>query len=117
MEQQLLRTQPKSEPATDAQLSPVSIITKMQETAQTVMSFAKNGNGKTRPSKPLKFRFHKDGSISVRCEGHWHHDQELSPALYLSAPAAVRRRIVKQEFETGRPLVSGSPVLLERRDT
>ena len=115
MEQQPLRTQPKSEPATDAQLSPVSIITKMQETAQTVLPFAKNGNGKT--PKPVRFRFHKDGSISVRVDGHWQYDRELSPALYLSAPAAVRRRIVKQEFETGRPLVSGSPVLLERRDT
>jgi hypothetical protein len=78
-----------------------------------------NGEGIRQP-KPLKFRFHRTGEISVRVNGKWYHNQELSPAIYLSAPAAVRRRIVKTEFEIGRPLVSGSAVLIcqpeERRE-
>jgi hypothetical protein len=86
----------------------------MQVIQQTLLPLAGNGNKKTRPPKPLKIRFHKSGEISVRVDGIWHHDQQLLPALYLSAPAAVRRRVVQNEFITGRPLVSGSPVLIRR---
>jgi len=88
----------------------------MQKTThQIVTPLFSNGNSnhngeKTRPPKPLKFRFHKNGAISVRVNGRWFRDQQLSPAIYLSAPAAIRRRIIKNEFETGRSLVSGSAV-------
>lgn len=89
-------------------------------TDQIVAPLESNGNSNNgegiRQSKPLKFRFHKDGTISVRCHGRWLHNIELDASLYLSAPAAVRRRIVKTEFWTGRPLVSGSAVLVGRRN-
>ena len=119
MEQPLLRIQPKNEPARASQLSPALIITKMQESTQTVTPFAKNGNSNNHQSKPLKFRFHKDDTVSVRVNGHWIHGQQLDPRLLLSLPAATRqaamKRVVAIEFKTGRPLISASPVLVSNR--
>jgi hypothetical protein len=72
-------------------------------------------NGEPKTKRPLKFRFHRNGEISVRVDGRWHHDQVLSQSVYLSAPAAVRQRIIKAEFQDGKPRVLGSAVLVGRR--
>ena len=60
-----------------------------------------------KPAKPVKFKFHLDGSISVRVNGKWFHGQELDQRLYLSWPGEVRRRVMKRlvlaEYRDGRP--------------
>lgn len=68
--------------------------------------------------KPVKFRFHVDGSISVRVDGRWHHGQELDQRLYLSFPGEIRRQIMKRivalEYADGRSRIEGSAVVVSR---
>jgi hypothetical protein len=91
-------------------------VLKDQQSVMPLRSNGKKNNGEAvRQSKPFKVRLHKNGTISARVGGRWYHNEELPRALYLSALAATHRRIVKQKFKTGRPLVAGSPVLLGRR--
>jgi hypothetical protein len=90
---------------------------------QTLLPFAARGkqklaasNGQSAKPKPVKVRFRRTGKIAIRVNGHWIEDVELDPRLYLSLPAATRqavmKRIVKEEFKNGRPLIAGSSVLV-----
>jgi hypothetical protein len=67
---------------------------------QSLLPFALRGKQKTAngaSAKPVRFRFHRYGSISVRVDGSWHRQQTLSPSLYLSVPGRIREQISKAE--------------------
>jgi hypothetical protein len=90
---------------------------------QTLLPSGQEYNNKTgangqRP-KPVKFRQHRDGTASVRVNGHWFHGQTLDRSLYLSLPGSIRRRVmrwaVKSEFRDGHARISGSSILVEGR--
>jgi len=85
---------------------------------QEILPFAVEGKRKALTVngevEPVRFVFHKDGTISVRVAGHWHHNQQLTPSLYLSAPGSIRERIIRAEYQDGQPRVSGSSVLVTR---
>jgi hypothetical protein len=85
---------------------------------QTLFGFAakvKHNNG---AAKPVKCRFHTDGSVSIRVNGRWHHDQQLDHRLFLSLPGATRqavmRRIITAEYRNGRQLITGSKILVSK---
>lgn len=95
------------------------MINKSEETLQPFYPRYKHktpsGKGEVKAAKPVKFCLHRNGAISVRVDGGWHHGQELTPSLYLSAPTAVRQRIIRAEYLDGKPRVSGSAVLVQAR--
>jgi hypothetical protein len=73
-----------------------------------------------KPVKPVKFRFHVNGDISVRVNGRWFHQQELDQRLYLSWPGEVRRRVMKRivqaEYLDGQSRITGSAVVVTRNN-
>jgi hypothetical protein len=89
-------------------------------------TFHSNGdNGERPPIKTVKLRFHGDGTVSIRINGHWIHGQQLDHRLFLSLPGATRqsvmKRVVKKEYQEGRSYITGSHILVthqaERSDT
>jgi hypothetical protein len=77
-------------------------------------------NGASPAEKPVKFKFHRDDTISVRVKGRWIHGVTLDPKLYLSFPGEIRRRIIRQivrlEYRDGRARIDGSPVVVTTKN-
>jgi hypothetical protein len=65
-------------------------------------------------------RAHIDGTFSYRIAGHWtHHVGELPQSAYLTlirTDHRISEKIVMREFETGRPCVAGSRVIVRCKE-
>jgi hypothetical protein len=62
-----------------------------------------------------KLVFHADGKLSVRVSGKWRHEvSQLTRSEYMALPYEAKEKMLFAEFQTGRELIQGTPVIVSR---
>ena len=63
-----------------------------------------------------KIVFHADGKLSVRVPGKWQREvSQLTRNEYMALPYEAKEKMLFAEFQTGRELIQGTPVIVSRQ--